>query len=157
MTNFVTVILLKEVKIQEKNNVQHLHFKCSIDCRAYLFFQCLDISKHGTLSALLQAIYQVGSSKGPHAAPRHSIHTVKAILWMRLILSPTKEEVFPTIIRLWPVSSVFPESRAKRFWIWTFTRRLVGGMQYLKTNLAMRSKNWILCNGLCPHGQSCSI
>lgn len=38
--------------------------------------------------------------EGSHAAPRGSIQTVTAVLWMWLILGPTKKEVLPIIIRL---------------------------------------------------------
>lgn len=78
--------------------------KCGRDCIVYLFFQCLGISKNGILFTLLQVIYWMGSSEGhtvegSHAAPRDSIQTVIAVLWMWLILGPTKKEVFPTVIR----------------------------------------------------------
>lgn len=38
--------------------------------------------------------------EGSHADPRDSIKTVTAVLWMWLILGPTKKEVCPTVIRL---------------------------------------------------------
>lgn len=126
MTHLSSIIMIKEVKIQKKCCITDL--KCGRIWIVSLFCHRLGISKNRIFLSLLQVTYHIGSSEGhtvegSHAAPRDSIQTIAAVLWMWLTLGPTNKEVF--LIVIWePESSILLESRASRFWPWILIKDL---------------------------------